>query len=42
MEPWEHPKPAEQRLGWVERLFAAGKLPEQPETRACVRAAAAV
>ncbi|BBL78775.1 hypothetical protein RxyAA322_06290 [Rubrobacter xylanophilus] len=44
VELWEHPKPAEQRLGWVERLFAAGRLPEQPEAkaRARIRTAAVV
>ena len=44
VELWEHPKPAVQQLGWAERLFSAGRLPEQPDPAAGprVRAAATV
>ncbi|ABG04276.1 hypothetical protein Rxyl_1312 [Rubrobacter xylanophilus DSM 9941] len=44
VELWEHPKPAAQRLGRLERLLAAGRLPPQPDPEAGprVRAAAAV
>lgn len=31
VELWEHPKPAGQNLGWMEKLLSAGKRPRQPE-----------
>jgi UDP-2,3-diacylglucosamine pyrophosphatase LpxH len=30
VELWEHPRPAERRLPWIERVAAAGRLPRQP------------
>jgi hypothetical protein len=30
VELWEHPKPAERRLPWIERVAIAGKMPPQP------------
>jgi UDP-2,3-diacylglucosamine pyrophosphatase LpxH len=34
VELWEHPKPAERRLPWIERVAAAGRLPRQPPAAA--------
>jgi UDP-2,3-diacylglucosamine pyrophosphatase LpxH len=30
VELWEHPKPAERRLPWIERAAIAGRMPRQP------------
>jgi len=30
VELWEHPKPAERRLPWIERAAIAGRMPSQP------------
>jgi len=30
VELWEHPKPAERRLPWIERAAIAGRMPPQP------------
>jgi hypothetical protein len=30
VELWEHPKPAEQPLPWIERVAVAGRIPRQP------------
>ena len=34
VELWEHPKPAERRLPWIERLAVAGRMPSQPPAAA--------
>jgi hypothetical protein len=30
VELWDHPKPAERRLPWIERAAIAGRTPRQP------------
>jgi hypothetical protein len=34
VELWEHPKPAERRLPWIERVAIAGRMPPQPPRNA--------
>jgi hypothetical protein len=34
VELWEHPKPAERRLPWIERVAIAGRMPPQPPAAA--------
>jgi hypothetical protein len=34
VEPWEHPRPAERRLPWIERVAIAGRTPPQPPAAA--------
>jgi len=34
VELWEHPKPAERRLPWIERVAIAGRMPPQPARNA--------
>jgi hypothetical protein len=31
VELWEHPRPAERRLPWIERAAIAGRMPPQPQ-----------
>ncbi len=37
VELWEHPKPAERRLPWIERVAIAGRMPTQPPRNAAPR-----
>jgi hypothetical protein len=30
VELWNHPRPAERRLSWIERAAIVGRLPRQP------------
>jgi hypothetical protein len=34
VELWEHPKPAERSLPWIERAAIAGRMPSQPPATA--------
>jgi len=34
VELWEHPKPAERQLPWIERVAIAGRMPSQPPAAA--------
>jgi UDP-2,3-diacylglucosamine pyrophosphatase LpxH len=34
VELWDHPRPAERRLPWIERVAVAGRMPGQPPTGA--------
>jgi UDP-2,3-diacylglucosamine pyrophosphatase LpxH len=37
VEPWDHPKPAERRLPWIERAAVAGRMPPPPPPGAAPR-----
>jgi hypothetical protein len=37
VERWEHPKPAERQLPWIERAAVAGRMPPQPPPGAAPR-----